>query len=67
MDFNAVVPVIRESGVDVGGFQLRESSHDLVDGSTLQLVPDVDVLNANSRTRDTCFATANPGFLFDMV
>ena len=66
LNFLNVVPVVGECGVDIGQRELREAGDDLVRAATLQLMPNIDVLNANSYARNASFSPANARLFLDM-
>lgn len=61
LDFVAMVPKIRERRIDVRHRELRKSRNNFVRRQALYLVPDVNVLDPNARSRHTRLAAANAG------
>ncbi len=58
-DFVAMTPEIGERGIDISQRKLRECRHNFVRAFSLQIVPDIDVLHANTTAGNARFAAAD--------
>jgi hypothetical protein len=66
-DFVTVVPEIGKRRVNGSHSELREIPDNLIDALALDLVPDIDVLHADTSARNPGFASAHAGGEFNML
>ncbi len=67
LDLVAVIPVVRQCRIDIGERDGRVLVHDLIHGHAELLVPEGNVLHANSMPRDACLGPALAGNNFNVL
>lgn len=58
---------VRQSRMNLRVIQLRKRGNDLIDGTALQFMPNVNVLNANARSCDSRLPATGVGRFDDLI
>ena len=67
VNVSAMVVIIGQSGINIGEGQMGLGIDNLIRRQTMQLVPEVDVLDANTGSCNSGLSPADIGSRFDML